>query len=458
MHQISLEQLASEWRSLLDSVALPVRECVHHLARTHQQGLATHFYDEMLRDPAASVMLTHEQVRTRLHQSMCEWVAEVFSDGTLEALAQRVARQVKIGEVHARIDVPVHVVLRGASSLKRGLRALLVEQQAGDLALQLQAVHYGIAVIDTAMAVMSQAYSGSHERSARAQEAYRLHAVAQDMSAERERQRAAVLDWENQLMFDRAMGLAAHQLPRIGASDFGLWFRHKGAYTFRGASETTLILDTMDVIDEQLLSLFDQEIDAEGRLQQWRSMREHTKSIAFHLDALFEQNRELDAGRDVLTRLLNRKFLPVVLRKEIHYSRERKANFAVLSLDVDHFKQINDRHGHDAGDMVLQQLASILSNACRGGDYTFRLGGEEFLLLLVDIDGPRALALAERLRAQVAQEAFRLPGDALVHVTVSMGLAMHNGHPDYEYTLRQSDQALYAAKNAGRNRVEFAAL
>ncbi|MOA23982.1 Diguanylate cyclase DosC [compost metagenome] len=159
----------------------------------------------------------------------------------------------------------------------------------------------------------------------------------------------------------------------------------------------------------------------------------------------------------MLTRLLNRKFLPVVLRKEIHYSRERKANFAVLSLDVDHFKQVNDRYGHEAGDMVLKQLADILSNACRGGDYTFRLGGEEFLLLLVDIDAPRAQAFAERLRVLVEQELFRLPDGARAHVTVSMGLAMHNGHPDYEYTLRQSDQALYAAKNAGRNRVEVVA-
>ena len=456
MSQISLEQLAREWRSLQDWSPLPVRECVQRLAFEYQRDLATHFYEEMLRDDAASVILTHEQVRVRLHQSMCQWVAEVFSDAADEQLALRVARQVKIGEVHARIDVPVHLVLRGASSLKRGLRKLLSEQLSSDLDLQLQAAAYAMAVIDTTMAIMSQAYSTSHDRSARAQEAYRLHAVAQDMSAERERQRAAVLDWENQLMFDRAMGLAAQQLPHIGSSEFGLWFRHKGAHTFRGAIETGLIQQTMDLIDNRLLPSLDQQTDAEGRLQQLRSLREHAKTIAFHLDALFEQNRELDAGRDVLTRLLNRKFLPVVLSKEISYSRERKANFAVLSLDVDHFKQINDRYGHEAGDMVLQQFAGILSNACRGGDYTFRLGGEEFLLLLVDIDEQRALAFAERLRAQVAQEEFRLPRDGTVRLTASLGLAMHNGHPDYEYTVRQSDQALYVAKNGGRNRVEVA--
>ena len=457
MPQISIEQLSHDWHALQGCASPAARECIEQLAFTHQKNLASHFYTEMLKDEAASALLTHEQVRVRLHHSMSQWVAEVFSTATQEQLAQRVARQIKIGEVHARIDVPVHLVLRGARSLKRGLGALLDQALVDDHALQLQASAYGQAVIDIAMEIMSQAYSRSHDRSARAQEAYRLHAVAQDMSAERERQRAAVLDWENRLMFELAMGLTAPHLPRMGASEFGLWFRHKGAHAFRGTSETSLILETMDLIDERLLPSLDEDADAPTRLQQLRALHEHTQTIAFHLDALFEQNRELDAGRDVLTRLLNRKFLPVVLRREIDYCRERHANFALLSLDVDHFKQINDRFGHEGGDLVLQQLAVILSSACRAGDYTFRLGGEEFLLLLVDIDLQRALALAERLRAQVEKEPFRLPGDCREQVTVSIGVAMHNGHPDYEYTVRQSDQALYAAKNGGRNRVERAA-
>lgn len=457
MPQISIEQLSRDWHALQERAPLAARQCIEQLAVTHQKDLASHFYSEMLEDDAASALLTHEQVRVRLHQSMCQWVAEVFSSATPEQLAQRVSRQIQIGQVHARIDVPVHLVLRGARSLKRGLGTLLARVLAGDLPLQLQACAYGQAVIDLAMEIMCQAYAHSHDRSARAQEAYQLHAVAQDLSAERERQRAAVLDWENRLMFDRAMGLPAQHLPRLGASEFGLWFRHKGVHAFRGTSETALILETMDLLDEQLLPSLDAQTEAQARLQQLRSLHEHAQTIAFHLDALFEQSRELDAGRDVLTRLLNRKFLPVVLRREIDYCRERRANFAVLSLDVDHFKQINDRYGHDGGDLVLQQIALILSGACRAGDYTFRLGGEEFLLLLVDIDAARALALAERLRAQVEKEPFRLPGHGRVPVTVSIGVAMHNGHPDYEYTVRQSDQALYAAKNAGRNRVASAA-
>ena len=182
-------------------------------------------------------------------------------------------------------------------------------------------------------------------------------------------------------------------------------------------------------------------------------MRDTTKSIAYHLDCLFRQNNELEAGRDVLTRLLNRKFLPVVLGKEIHFSRQRNSHFALLAMDIDHFKQVNDQHGHEAGDMVLQQIAAILTNSSRGGDYIFRMGGEEFLVLLVDTQPADALTMAEKLRKIVAQERFRLPQDKSLQLTISVGVASYRGHPDYQQLLRQADDALYQAKNTGRNRV-----
>lgn len=258
-------------------------------------------------------------------------------------------------------------------------------------------------------------------------------------------------------MIDHAVGLQPGQLPRLGMSEFGLWFRHKGAHAFQGASETETILHAMQRIDEVLLPAFAQPGSEGQRIPQLRELREHSKHIAFHLDALFEQNTELEAGRDVLTRLLNRKFLPVVLGKSVDHARSNGASFAVLAIDIDHFKQINDGHGHEAGDMVLQQMASLLTHHTRGGDYLFRLGGEEFLLLLVDTPLAGARRAAEKLCAQVAAEAFHLPRDQTAQVTVSIGVAAFNGHPDYQTLLRRADAALYQAKHAGRNGVVVAA-
>jgi diguanylate cyclase len=366
-----------------------------------------------------------------------------------------VAQQMHVGEVHARIDVPMHLVLRGARCLKTTFHRMLDDQATLSHTQRIQAQRYIEGVMDLCMQAMGQAYHTHHDRAARSSEAYRLHAVAHDISAERERQRAALLDWENAFMFECAMGRGASGLARIGASEFGLWFRHKGADAFQGTAEAAQILATLDHVDLQLLPQFSQLAaeDAAAMQAMLRQVREHTKALAFHLDALFEQSQALDAGRDVLTQLLNRKFLPVVMGKEVRYARDRGSSFAVLVVDIDHFKRINDAHGHAAGDTVLQHMATILTSMSRGGDYAFRLGGEEFLLLLVDITQEQALCVAERLRTRVLNEQIALPSGATVPFSVSIGLAMDDGHPDYQQIVQRADDSLFKAKETGRNRV-----
>jgi diguanylate cyclase len=464
MSKIAPEHLAQDWMALLaetDPVAL---HCVRAVAVQQQDALASHFYEHMLQDAVASRLLSHDQVKQRLHASMMRWVCGVFGAADEAAVHSCVAQQMHVGAVHARIDVPVHLVLRGARCLKAHFLAVLEQQVQLSAPQSRSALRLVVSVMGLCMEAMSQAYHTHHDRAERSSEAYRLHAVAHNLSTERERQRAALLDWENNFMFECAMGRAVDELPRVGVSEFGLWFRHKGAHAFQGTPEAEQILLALDRIDVQMLPLFAQpaadvgDAPHESLHQQQqrllRQVREQSRGMAFHLDALFEQSQALDAGRDVLTQLLNRKFLPVVMGKEVRYARERASSFAVLAIDIDHFKGINDVHGHAAGDAVLQQIAVILTGVSRGGDYAFRLGGEEFLLLLVDITHDQALSVAERLRAQVEAERFALPASATqVAVTVSIGMAMDGGHPDYEQVVRRADEALYQAKGSGRNRV-----
>lgn len=455
MSKISPEQLAREWGRLWAAVPSTVQERVLLQAQTHQAELASHFYQEMLGDAVVSQFFSHQQVQERLHSSMQRWITTVFAVRSEADLLPIVAQQIHIGEIHARIGIPVHLVLRGARSLKERFVDLLYADGPlqGDEARMTTRLVVG--VIDTAIEIMSQTYSSANDRNSRAEEAYRLFSVSQHVGSERERQRAALLAWENQLMFDQAIGADTAQLPRLGTSEFGLWFRHKGAHAFHGSTEAAMILDAIDRVDEVLLPMFALAPNApqQARVLCLRDLRDTTKSIAYHLDCLFRQNNELEAGRDVLTRLLNRKFLPVVLGKEIHFSRQRNSHFALLAMDIDHFKQVNDQHGHEAGDMVLQQIAAILTNSSRGGDYIFRMGGEEFLVLLVDTQPADAVKMAEKLRKIVAQERFRLPQDKSLQLTISVGVASYRGHPDYQQLLRQADDALYQAKNTGRNRV-----
>jgi diguanylate cyclase (GGDEF)-like protein len=125
---------------------------------------------------------------------------------------------------------------------------------------------------------------------------------------------------------------------------------------------------------------------------------------------------------------------------------------AVVAFDLDHFKSINDRYTHAAGDSVLREAANVLRAHCRSSDLAARIGGEEFVLLLPGADRKAAYAVAERVRAEVATREFAALARG-VRVTLSAGVAVDAGHGCAEELLRAADAALYRAKGEGRDRV-----
>jgi diguanylate cyclase (GGDEF)-like protein len=179
------------------------------------------------------------------------------------------------------------------------------------------------------------------------------------------------------------------------------------------------------------------------------------------LDALLHDRIYRLATVDAGTDLYSKKFLFDALEREIHQARRSGHALSILCLDLDHFKLVNDRHGHNAGDIVLREAALALKSAVRSSDILGRTGGEEFTAVLPDTDLAAAAALAERLRAAVAECEVNLPGAAgtagTVHrQTVSIGVAqwtpaMLSGRD----LLGAADTMLYAAKHAGRNRISF---
>ena len=163
------------------------------------------------------------------------------------------------------------------------------------------------------------------------------------------------------------------------------------------------------------------------------------------------QNHLAEARTDPLTGLPNRRAFDDELTRRLAEWKRKGALFCMLLVDVDHFKELNDRHGHPAGDQVLRQLAEILLTALREMDLAARIGGEEFAVLLPSTNLPDAMRVAQRLRAAVADAPLEVSPDQTVKLTISIGLtAVRPGdHP--LLLLRRADQALYAAKRAGRN-------
>jgi two-component system cell cycle response regulator len=157
---------------------------------------------------------------------------------------------------------------------------------------------------------------------------------------------------------------------------------------------------------------------------------------------------------DPLTGLHNRRYLENHLRTLVEGAIRSGRPVSVLMADIDHFKRVNDTHGHDGGDIILKEFAARLKRNTRGIDLACRLGGEEFVVIMPETDMLRALQVAERTRAMIATEPFQLRPELRLRVTASVGLATLESFEDTPETiLKRADNALYAAKRRGRNRV-----
>ncbi len=184
-----------------------------------------------------------------------------------------------------------------------------------------------------------------------------------------------------------------------------------------------------------------------------QSTREHLRRQKAELAQALEQIRQL-ATHDDLTGLLNRRAMLDRMQLEQRRSLRSGSPLLIAQLDIDHFKVVNDTHGHAAGDLVLQSFADTVRRNVRDTDVLARWGGEEFVLLLCDTPAADAVALMERLRQAVQAMQVPVPqGDGPITVTVSIGLARHAPADPLAGTLERADQALYAAKAGGRNRV-----
>ena len=172
---------------------------------------------------------------------------------------------------------------------------------------------------------------------------------------------------------------------------------------------------------------------------------------------LAEQALVYACRHDSLSGALSRAYLTETAVRDLALARRHGRPLAVAMLDIDHFKAINDRHGHDVGDAAIRALAATCSHALRGSDYLGRVGGEEFVCVMPETEPAEALACAERIRTLV--EALRVPADGgPVRFTVSLGVSVLGaGHADWDALLHDADLALYQAKAGGRNRVVLAA-
>jgi diguanylate cyclase (GGDEF)-like protein/PAS domain S-box-containing protein len=281
-----------------------------------------------------------------------------------------------------------------------------------------------------------------------------------------------VLDIQNRIVdINPAMenfmnGKASAYLGKNAYEVLKPWMEKNGVFSNEETrSEVTIPLDPSRYLDLRVTPLYDRNQILSGRLMVFRDITERKqveKRLRYVNDKLQGQLIEIgllqsklreQAIRDPLTNIFNRRYLEETLDRELSRASREEYPVCIIMIDLDHFKRINDTHGHEAGDLVLKAIAHALAEQSRRGDFACRYGGEEFVIVMPNVTLEKAYERSEELRQSlnllsVPYEYYRLS------VTISMGIACFPEHGQTrEVILRAADQAMYAAKEAGRDHI-----
>lgn len=408
--------------------------------------LVQSFYSELLSDENARQFLDNDLVQNRLRISLRDWVATTLSPKTPEEAEQCVAMQRHVGEVHARINIPMSLVDGAMMMVKNGcFRALL--EGLSDRNKVYDAVLLVNSLLESSLSVINEAFMQGLVENERNAQSFRTNISSHELVLEVERVRTDLFNWLSETTLDLMSG-ATVRAGTLTHADFALWITHK----------LDLVCD-QDATCESIKKLL---IDAEAALleQQHKdnarelclNLNKIVNDIAWQLSEISKSVSQMTERVDPLTQLIDRKYLSPVIQKETRLVMMGQAPYSVIMLDIDHFKSINDQHGHHAGDMVLGQVGSLLRKTVRISDYCFRYGGEEFMVLLPECEPDQAWRIAEDIRYSVSNTLIALEDHNTLRLTVSLGISRFTGHPDFMETIKAADSALYSAKRQGRNR------
>ncbi len=234
---------------------------------------------------------------------------------------------------------------------------------------------------------------------------------------------------------------------------FGQWYDSTAAESLRALPAFVALGEAHRQMHESAAVLLQQSADERaipvGDLDQFTNLLDRMR---LEIQSLQSELVETSQNRDPLTGARNRTRLLADLREQQALVRRDLQECALVALDVDHFKGVNDGHGHAAGDTVLTQAVACLRKEVRSYDHIYRVGGEEFLVLMPHTGMDVALSLAERFRAVIAAEPVHHE-DGELYVTASFGVVALDGERPVEESIDRADKALYKAKAAGRNRI-----
>jgi diguanylate cyclase len=417
------------------------------------------FYTQLSSFKEAKDFLTTDLVETRLKHSLKNWLLSISDFSLNHDYSIYLEKQQMIGKVHARIQVPMYLVNYGVDNLKQLIFETLLKEKidANEKVIMINLINR---IIDLAVMLFNNIYFDNSIKQKKNEQSLRQHYVSHDLAIEFEQSRTNLLHWHRELitlLFYPYSKVKTRNITPLSQSKFGLWVEHRAALLFYNQGEVKKLQSNLYKVDEQV-----KQVVLLNQAENWEQLADNVTELDsliiatdWLLDQIAKEIIALDNNKDPLTKMFTRRYLPNIIQHEIHYCLERNVSLGIIMIDLDHFKNINDQYGHSVGDTVLSKTASILSTSIRAYDYIFRYGGEEFVILINNTDTAGCLAVAEEIRVKVANYQYKDLPFIIDPITISLGVAIFDKHPDYEQLINHADQALYVAKENGRNRVEL---
>lgn len=409
------------------------------------------FYEVLLTDPATKRFLTSELVETHLKKELQLWLNETLSEKNSEAESiAAINKQRSVGEIHARIDVPMHLVNSAMSIIKKVLFESIKASDSVVVTEKTDLIILLNQLLDASLSLINESYLEGRVENERSAQEYRSRSSAHEIAIEIERVKGALYGWMTQFMADLLTN--NQRSVDIHHQEFSLWIRHKLGYVSTNDKSVSQIKQTLDKLQTEL-----DELNLSGFAHKEQSVQKIsalTNECGWLLGQIADQNIEASAREDTLTSLIERRFLAPIMQNETHMAMKTKTPYSVMMIDVDNFKSVNDIHGHQAGDSVLSTVGHILKRSLRVTDYAFRYGGEEFLILMPETPAANAVRAAEKLLDKIRNANIKLDNGRHLRVSVSIGIAQFDDHPDFEHVIKHADEKLYEAKHNGKDRYE----
>ncbi len=449
---IHRRELLNLWKESVDIFAL-----LKPLLNEHVEDIVTGFYQQLMKRPQVAAFLNTELINQRLKRGVTAWLTFTFYGAHTQTDEEFLQYQARLGRLHADIDIPLNLFLMGLRILKGEIvkYVLTLEKES-----QQPALLYVDRLLDLVLAIAAESYNEGHGEILSDLQRMRMSIPPENLQLVCEQMRNRLLMWFTAqlsiLHRDVFHSSEGQTLTPLRDSEIGMWLEHKATLLFPENETLDRLGRLCKEIDELLVLA--RQTEQQAYVQTLSLLEEKVKKADWLLSELGREVSEMEGRTDPLTHLFNRRHLNTVMNFQSRKVRSTQGQFAVILLDIDHFKPVNDRFGHDAGDLILKNISDLLVENVRCSDFVFRYGGEEFLVLLPSVQETTAWTVAEKLRKTVENTSFSLPDGSELKLTISCGIALNGGELNYERTIKRADQALYRAKREGRNRCVIAPL